>query len=316
LLRISVNGGTPVPLAAGEENACTLAISRQGDSLAYSQEYGDTNIWRLELKQGAHEASRLISSTRQDFGPQYSPDGKRIAFTSARSGSNEVWVCDSEGLNAVQLTSFAGPDVGSPRWSSDGRYIAFDSKATGNRNIYIIGADGGKPRPVTDGTDDVRPSWSRDGRWIYFGSNRNGAWQIWKVAVEGGKAIQVTQQGAREGFESPDGKFLYYSKGFGIPGIWRIPSAGGNEEQVLAGALQGFWALANDGIYFINPNGSTRPAIEFFNFETHKTSQILTMEKDLQLVYPSMAISADGRSLLFVQIDSLESDIMLVQNFR
>jgi Tol biopolymer transport system component len=317
LLRISASGGNPVPLAAGEENACTLAISKRGDLLAYSQEFGDTNIWRLGLRgEGARVSTRLISSTRQDFGPQYSPDGKRIAFTSARSGSNEVWVCDSEGLNAIQLTSFSGPDVGSPRWSPDGRYIAFDSKATGNRDIYVIGADGGKPRILTEGADDVRPSWSQDGRWIYFGSNRNGDWQIWKVAVEGGKAIQVTQHGAREAFESVDGKFLYYSKGFGVPGIWRVPSAGGHEEKVLETGIQGFWALTSDGIYFIDPKVTPRPAIEFFNFATRRITQIARVEKDLQLVYPSMAIASDGRFLLFVQVDSLESDIMLVENFR
>ena len=317
LLRISTSGGNSVPVTAGEENACTLAISRQGDLLAYSQEFGDTNVWRLNVRgEGARTPSRLISSTRQDFGPQYSPDGKRIAFTSARSGSNEVWVCDSEGLNAIQLTSFGGPDVGSPRWSPDGRNIAFDSKATGNRDIYIIGAEGGKPRVVTNGADDVRPSWSSDGRWIYFGSNRNGDWQIWKAPVEGGNATQVTQQGAREAFESSDGKFLYYSKGFGIPGIWRIPAAGGNEEQVLANALQGFWALSSDGIYFIDPKGSPRPMIEFFDLGTRRTTPIMPVEKDLQLVYPSMAISADGKFLLYVQVDSLESDIMLVENFR
>jgi eukaryotic-like serine/threonine-protein kinase len=317
LLRIPVAGGTPAPLGAGEENACTLAISKQGDLLAYSQEFGDTNIWQLNVRgEGAHAPAKLISSTRQDFGPQYSPDGNHIAFTSARSGSNEVWVCDSQGLNAIQLTSFGGPDVGSPRWSPDGRHIAFDSKGSGPRNIYVIAAEGGKPRVLTDGADDVRPSWSHDGRWIYFGSNRNGDWQIWKAPVDGGKAVQVTQQGAREAFESSDSKFLYYSKGFGVSGIWRIPLAGGAEEKVLDGALQGFWALANDGIYFINPKGSARPAIEFFNFTTHKTAQIAPVEKELQLIYPSMAISADGRSLLFVQIDSLESDIMLVQNFH
>jgi Tol biopolymer transport system component len=225
-------------------------------------------------------------------------------------------VCDSEGTNAIQLTSFGGPDVGTPRWSPDGRYIAFDSKATGNRDIYVIGADGGKPRILTEGADDVRPSWSRDGRWIYFGSNRSGDWQIWKAPAEGGSAVQVTQHGGREAFESFDGKFLYYSKGFGIPGIWRIAAAGGNEEEILKSALQGFWALSSDGIYFIDPKGTPRPMIEFFNLATRRTTLIAPVEKDLQLVYPSMAISADGKSLLYVQVDSLESDIMLVENFR
>src|SRR5262249_5167733 len=160
-------GGTPEPLAVGGEGASTLAISRQGNRLAYSREIRDTDIWRVGISDSKNTGSptRLISSTRPDYGPQYSPDGKRIAFTSGRSGNTEMWVCDDDGQNPVQLTSFAGPDLGSPRWSPDGRQIAFDSVAAGNRDIFVISAEGGKPRPFTeDASDEVRPSWSRDGR--------------------------------------------------------------------------------------------------------------------------------------------------------
>ena len=78
----------------------------------------------------------FISSTRYDESPQFSPDGKRIAFSSDRSGSGEIWVCDSDGLNAVQLTSLGGPLVTMPRWSPDGEHIAFDSSAEGQFDIY------------------------------------------------------------------------------------------------------------------------------------------------------------------------------------
>ena len=46
--------------------------------------------------------------------PQFSPDGTKIVFSSARSGNYEIWVCDREGRNPVQLTSFNGPELGSP----------------------------------------------------------------------------------------------------------------------------------------------------------------------------------------------------------
>src|SRR2546422_232721 len=235
LWRVSAAGGTPEQLAIGEGGS-TLAISRQGDHLAYSRESRDTDIWRVGTSGATNisKPTRLISSTRLDYGPQYSPDSKRIAFTSGRSGSNEIWVCDADGLNPVQLTSFGGPDVGSPRWSPDGRQIAFDSVALGSRDIFVVSVEGGKPRRLTeDSSDEVRPSWSRDGRWIYFGSNRTGDWQVWKAPAEGGKAVQVTQQGGREAIESFDGNFLYYASGFGISGIWQVPVAGGEEIRVL-----------------------------------------------------------------------------------
>jgi dipeptidyl aminopeptidase/acylaminoacyl peptidase len=261
--------------------------------------------------------TRLISSTRLDYGPQYSPDSKRIAFTSGRSGTNEIWLCDADGLNPVQLTSFAGPDVGSPRWSPDGRQIAFDSVAKGNRDIFVVSMEGGKPRRLTeDSSDEVRPSWSHDGRWIYFGSNRTGDWQVWKSPAEGGKAVQVTQQGGREAFESFDGDLVYYTKSFGIPGIWKVPVTGGDETRVLDEALQGFWALLDNGIYFVNPRATPRPTIDFFNFATGRTSQVAAIERELQLTSPSLTVSPDGRWLLYAEVDNLENDIMLVENFR
>ena len=319
LWRVSASGGTPEQLAEGGEGGSTLAISRQGDRLAYSQESRDTDIWRVETSGSAsmRRPTRLISSTRPDYGPQYSPDGKKIAFTSGRSGSNEIWVCDADGLNPVQLTSFAGPDVGSPRWSPDGRQIAFDSVAAGNRDIFVVGAEGGKPRRLTDGaSDEVRPSWSRDGRWIYFGSNRTGEWQVWKKPAEGGNDVQVTQQGGREAFESFDGNFVYYTRGFGISGIWKAPVAGGDEVRVLDDAFQGFWALLDSGIYFVNLKATPNPTIDFFSFATGRTKPVAAIEKELQLVAPSLAVSPDGRWILHAKVDRFESDIMLIENFR
>ena len=261
--------------------------------------------------------TKLISSTLSDLCPQYSPDGKRIVFGSTRSGSNEVWVCDSDGANLNKLTSFGGPDVGTPRWSPDGRQIAFDSLNEGQRDIYVINAGGGIPRRLTvESSGDVRPSWSRNGRWIYFGSNRSGDWQVWKAPAEGGQAVQVTKQGGREAFESPDGKFVYYGKANGLTSLWRTPVAGGEEVQVLDQIFQGYWAVLERGIYFVNPKATPHPTIAFFSFATAQTTQIVVLKKELALLSPGFGVSPDGRWILLSQIDQRESDIMLMENFR
>ncbi|MGH9839186.1 MAG: winged helix-turn-helix domain-containing protein [Blastocatellia bacterium] len=152
LWRISASGGAPERLAVGGENVHDAALARPVDRLAYSQELADTNIWQWEEAGSAGRRKppiKLIASTRIDTNAQYSPDGRKIAFVSDRSGSMEVWVCGSDGSSLVRLTHFNGPFVGSPRWSADGRQIAFDCVAGNPRDIYIVSAEGGPARRFT-----------------------------------------------------------------------------------------------------------------------------------------------------------------------
>ena len=86
-----------------------------------------------------------LASTRAEQGAQYSPDGKRIAFDSDRSGPYGVWVSDADGSNAEELFSRSGRVCGNLDWSPDGQRIAFNSDLEGNIDIYIIRASGGKP---------------------------------------------------------------------------------------------------------------------------------------------------------------------------
>jgi Tol biopolymer transport system component len=323
LWRVALSGGTPERVAVTGQNAYSPAISRQGDRLVYNVSFLDSNIWRIDNSNAAdHQASptRLISSSRQDHSPQFSPDGKKIAFVSDRSGSDEIWLCERDGSHPVQLTFFDGTVSGTPRWSPDGQQIVLDARPAGNADIYVVSAEGGKPRPVTlEPSHDVMASWSRDGRWLYFCSNRSGAYQIWKVPAAGGQAIQVTKRGGFEAFESPNGELLYYTKGRGPGGVWQIPVAGGEERQVpelFDAGYWRYWAIQDNGVYFVAPMASARPAIKFFNFFTHAVAQRGVLERDPLQGPPGLTISPDGRWLLYAQVDQSVSDLMLVENFR
>jgi acetylornithine deacetylase/succinyl-diaminopimelate desuccinylase-like protein len=245
-------------------------------------------------------------------------DGSKIVFESTRSGAYEVWMCRSDGSDLVQLTRFNSVS-GTPRWSPDGQQIAFDSGAGGNADIYIVESRGGPPRRLTsEPSHEIVPSWSRDGRWIYFASNRSGSGQVWKMPAAGGPAVQVTRHGGFAAFESPDGRFLYDAKGLTVPGLWRIPTNGGEETEVISSLEAGYWgdwAVVEGGIYYLDTT-TTKPAIAFFDFTTHRTTRVFDLENPPARSAPGLAVSPDKKTILYTQLDALNSDIMLVENFR
>jgi Tol biopolymer transport system component len=244
-----------------------------------------------------------------------SPNGQKTAFRSNRSGSFEIWICDSDGSNPIQLTSLGAPNSGTPRWSPDGRQIAFDSRKEGHSDIYVINAEGGAPRRLTtEPFENNVPSWSRDGRWIYFGSNRSGTGQIWRVPAQGGQAAQVTKQGGFAAFESADGKFLFYVKAATGP-IWRMPVEGGEEARILDRKIAwSHWRVMEKGICFLDWD-ATPPEIGFFDFVTHHSRRIATVD-GAKGIWGGFALSPDGQWILFTRVDQRDSDIMLVEGFR
>jgi Tol biopolymer transport system component len=228
-------------------------------------------------------------------------------------------MCDSDGQNLVQLTSFRKGAAGTPQWAPNGNQIAFDYRASGTSDVYVINVAGGVPRSVTsEDSDDSVPSWSRDGRYIYFASNRTGSLQIWKTPAEGGQAIQITKEGGFTAFESADGKYVYYSKNPGTPGVWRLPIEGGQEVLVLdrPGAGEwGHWALTDDGIYFANPQTEAGYIVEFFSFATQAITHVITLGR-VDAYISGLAISPDHHQLLYTKQDPINSDVMLVEDFR
>src|SRR5215470_12183562 len=266
LFRIPVEGGAAEWLAATGNDANNPTFSRDGNRLAWRQNKVDADIFRLAVKaETSAPLANLIVSTALETSPRYSPDGKRVVFVSNRSGSDEIWVCGSEGENPVRLTSFRGPLAGSPSWSPDGKQIVFDSRPDGNADLYVVSAEGGQPRRLTmDPAEDIVPSWSRDGKWIYFTSNRGdsgGRLQIWKTAPDGSKAEQMTKQGGFEPVESPDGKWIYYAQERGASSIWRIPAGGGAETPVFDFHQKNYsriWTVTSDGLYFAAANSATQ----------------------------------------------------------
>ncbi len=301
------------------------AISPDGRKLVYSESRVNTNIWRLALRDDATGAGgpasdeRLIYSTKSQYSPQLSPDGRRIVFGSDRSGTREIWVCEQDGRNARQLTFYGGPHTGTPRWSPDGRSITYDSYVGNSPDIHVIAAEGGTAQNVMNHpASDVTPSYSRDGRWIYFSSNRSGTFQIWRMPAGGGEAVQITRKGGGAPIESYDGRFIYYSKFTQFrPGLFRIPTGGGEETLVIQGVSSwGWWAISDVGIYYIEqsrPEDTARLQLLSFSGTVQTIRALRFPPSDAENV---LGVDRSGRTVLLEQIDEKFGDLVMVQGFR
>lgn len=328
LWRVSSAGQEPpVRLPFLGEDGVMPAISRsqpgRPSRLVYVRSFTDENIWRVEAgASGAAAApapSIAISSTKSDIHCMFSPDGRRVAFTSTRSGAWEIWLSDPDGSNAVQLTSLRAPTgTGVPRWSPDGRQIAFASDADGQFDIFSVPAAGGKPHNLTSHSAfEHVPSFSADGKWIYFSSARTGNHQIWKIPVSGGDAVQVTQDGGWVSFESPDGGFLYYSRTAAVGSsqpLWRLSTSGGQPIKVLESVHNSAFAVHQEGIYYAE-DVSNEMRIQFYNF-TNRRSTTIARNVGNGATFSGFTVSPDGRTILYSKEDASVADLMLVENFR
>lgn len=320
LWRLSTAGGTPRPVAGPVGEAMWPSIPARGNALVYEQVASRFNLWRLDLKDPQHHErapSALISEKGDKMRPELSPDGKRIAFESNRLGFWDIWTCTSDGSDCQQVTSLHGT-AGRARWSPNGHYLAFEFHPNERSEIYVAEVPGGVPRllPTIPGADNLSPSWSRDGKSIYFASKRGTEpFQLWKMPVQGGSPTKLTNNGGISPAESPDGRFLYYSK-YEQGGVWRMPVQGGSETEVLPEVDGGGWpnwAISSQGIYFLKFGKFPHATIEFLEFATNKSMPIWTLAREPGW---GLSLSHDGKSIVYVQNEFAESDIMLVKNFR
>jgi eukaryotic-like serine/threonine-protein kinase len=318
MTRVAAMGGMPQPMVGVGANADDPSI--RGKRMAYVQRAAaGWNTWRLTHSwagRSSEEPQELLPNTAM---AAYSPNGRKIAFESARGGTPSIWVSDADGSHAVQVTSFK-THAGTPRWSPDGRQLLFDSPEAGNWDIYVVEPDGGRPhRVTTDASADATGTWSRDGRWIYFMSDRTGRAETWRIRPSGGKAEQITRNGGGYAMESEDGRELYYSKDQGGAGIWRVRLGGGEASEVVKAPVNwSDWTLGRRGIYYATHQELRGRRVEFtidyLDFASGRATSLFREESGA--FYISLAVSPDEKEVLFGKWPAEQSEVMLMENFR
>ncbi|HMB89828.1 MAG TPA: winged helix-turn-helix domain-containing protein [Rhodothermales bacterium] len=322
LWRMPTTGTTPALIQAVSVNdPGSVTLSRQGQHLAYIDWTYEVNIWRTAVQDLPATETRnlLIASTRGDREPQYAPTGDRIAFTSNRSGTNEIWISDAEGQNPIRLTSLNNAATRSPRWSPDGRYIAFETRTEGQADVYVIDAEGGVPKQITTASsNDILPSWSADGTSLYVASDRSGGWQLWNIPLLDGdqKATLLTHHGGYASQAAADGNTVFFTKP-DTTGIWGLALATGAEKLVADGDRQN-WAVTNGGLFFTTQATLSSPLqIHRLDLDTGHTDEVTTMPADQVSPYSrwGLTVSPDERWILYGLNDKAESDILLLERF-
>jgi Tol biopolymer transport system component len=314
LWRVAADGSAaPERIELAGRGATGPHVARGRDRLAFTRRLWDDDIYRLQP--GAPPAP-LLASTFPEWYPQYSPDGRRIAFQAGRSGDAlEIWLADADGSGATRLTRGPGRSQGTPRWSPDGRTIVFDSEQ--NRfDIWTIGVDASGLRQVTrDPANDNMPSWSRDGRFLYYGSNRTGRFEVWRAPVAGGAEEQVTREGGCMPFESFDGRTLYYLRSCSNDALLARPAAGGPERTIFRCVDDRSYAVGPQGILHVDcklPDDPLHHVVRDWNATTGEDRPIGTFEAAFTA---GLAVSPDGKEILFGR-SMMNTDLMMIDNFR
>jgi Tol biopolymer transport system component len=173
--------------------------------------------------------TRLTNSRGWDTDPAWSPDGKRIAFWSARDDPDgeihirEIYVMNADGSGVTRLTHNLIWNT-DPAWSPDGKRIVFhhkeDTNGDGDINyadtgeIYVMNADGsGQANLTNNPADDSEPSWSPDGKRITFWSYRNGTRGIYIMNADGSGQTRLINLGSSGGAPawSPNSEYIVFS---------------------------------------------------------------------------------------------------------
>lgn len=295
-----------------------IALARRAPALVYSALHVDSNVWRLDLeaRNGADRWTRIAASSGQDVSPQYAPDGQRICFRSDRSGEEQLWVCDGDGRNPVQVThGLLRPSVG--RWSPDGRAIVFNNARTGE--IFIArqtAGDSWRVEPL--GAVGYHPVFSMDGEWVYAGRRT----AILRIPVRGGKPAELANTGAISLGASPDGKYIYYVRNATDSSLRRLDTASGKVSNVLDGLVpycSSCWAPTTGGIYYLSiKEGSLdRYSLDYHVFGSGRRKAVTDYPGPLSPIGSGpFSLSPDGRYLLCVRVDPSNTDVVRVEPFE
>lgn len=268
-----------VPIQVEEGTWMNLDVSPDGQTVAFDL-LGD--IYTMPISGGT--PTRISEGLPYETQPRFSPDGKRIAFTSDRGGGDNIWIMNRDGSDKRQLTNESFRLLNQPSWSPDGQYIVAKKHFTTGRSLgtgevwmyHVSGGDGVLlvKRPSEQHQKELgEPIFAPDGKHVYYTRNttpgpifeyaqdsNNQLFAIERYDLETGKIDSVIggEGGAVRPTPSPDGKKIAYVRREATqPRLYVRDLATGEDRKVydaLDMDMQETWAVT--GVY---PNMAWTP---------------------------------------------------------
>ena len=221
-----------------------------------------------------------------------------------------------------QLTRLGLKSLGVPRWSPDSRHVAFFARKSTEPQIFVIDAmqEHAVPRQVTDEEPGcIIPTWSNNGKSVYCSRRIEGEMRLYRVPFGNGAAEAAKMERwfeGKEANETSDGRVLYIKDD--RPGLFARSLAGdpmANPDERLVTDIQGpfaYLAPVPEGVYYTaqDPPG-TYVALRFFDYARKESVEV----EPSAITGPvnSLAVSPDGRSLLYTRPTRSEINLALLQ---
>jgi len=301
-----------------------LSVAVDVPLIAYSEGRWEKNIWQWSPpSKGAEDgtATRLIHSTGWDGAPTLSPDGRRIAFLSDRTGALQLWLAEADGSSPRRLTDLQHILQVPPSWAPDGERLAFTAEVDGVSRTCVVDVASGRIRtPSSRSGDEVQTGWSRDGRWLYVSRTGPEGRDIWRRSAgdDAHEAVRVTRGGGVRACEAPDGEAVFFTRTRRpTDGIWRCGVDGSDPRMVAAlgtGELLS-WTVEGDVVYLgyrLEPDDTTY-RVASVDLVTGRRSELFSVSS--RLTFDLVVDPIDGR-ILFDRTDALDADIVALRGAR
>ncbi len=212
-----------------------------------------TNVSYYNGARGSGDGRVQVTHNKtEDYAPSYSPDGKKIVYTSWDGHDTEIYTINTDGTGKFRVTNNRTIDQ-TPSYSPDGKKIVFAGAGrnipylprTYDDEIYTIDVDGKNRVRLTDNaTYDYYPDYSPDGRRIAFAGTGENANHIYTISAHGGDKTKVTK-GYYPSY-SPDGRRIAYSRGGDRnSAIYTINVGGGGASKVTEGGYPSWGSEAS-----------------------------------------------------------------------